>query len=307
MKFLKIILGSVVLSVIIVAIYFGFFNSSQDILIQKDIVQNDIFQNDIIQNYIVQNGIQNSTNTELIKWHSGDLFDVFVDPKDVVTINGQQTLLRATLKLKPELSDTYSEIGVYDQIKKPLIIIPIYTISAYLENGFYDFYNGKWNTCTTTKIQSTDRVGEQFSANAIKSLELLGYDSITDVELDKNPDILSKYDKIVVLHSEYVTQKEFDAITSHPHVIYLYPNALYAKIDANYINNTITLIRGHGYPDEKIGNGFNWKYDTTHPYEYDKECKNWEFYDIPNGKMLNCYPEQKVWKDKEFLKILKEL
>ena len=288
MKFLrKIILGSAILSVIIIAAYFEFFNSSQDVAIKKN--------------------LQNSTNTELIKWHSDDLFDVFVDPKDVITVNGQQSLLKATLKLKPELSDTYSEIGVYDQIKKPLIIIPTYTISAYLENGFYDFYNGKCNTCTTTKIQSTDKLGEQFSANAIKALELLGYDSITDLELDKNPDTLSKYDKIIVLHNEYVTQKEFDAITSHPNVIYLYPNALYAKIDVNYINNTITLIRGHGYPNENIGNGFDWKYDNTHPYEFDKECKDWKFYNIPNGKMLNCYPEQKVWKDKEFLKTLKEL
>jgi len=99
----------------------------------------------------------------------------------------------------------------------------------------------------------------------------------------------------------------FDAITSHPNVIYLYPNALYAEISTNFVDNTISLIRGHGYPDATIDNGFDWKYDNTRPYEFDKQCNNWEFYEIPNAKMLNCYPEQKIWKDEKFLKTLKEL
>ena len=286
MKFVKpIILGSMVLSVIVLVIYLGF--NTQDIPIQDN---------------------PDSTNSELIKWGSGSLFDVFVDPKDIVNVNGKQIPMKATFQLKPNLSDTYSEIGVYDEKNKPLFIIPIYTASAYARNGFYDFYNGNCDTsCLTTRIVPNDELGEQSSANAVKVLELLGYDSITDIELDTNPTILSKYDKIIVLHNEYVTKKMFDAITSHPNVIYLYPNALYAEISTNFVDNTISLIRGHGYPDASIDNGFDWKYDNTRPYEFDKECNNWEFYEIPNGKMLNCYPEQKIWKDEKFLKTLKEL
>jgi len=282
----KIVLGIVVLSVIGIAVYFG-INITHDIPMQKE--------------------RQISLNTELIKWSSGSLFDIFVDPKDFVTINGQQIPLKATFELKPDLSDTYSEIGVYDKKNKPLVIIPVYTASAYSEKGFYDFYNGKCDTCTTTKIVSMDKLAEQSSANAVKVLKLLGYDSITDIELDKNLDILLNYDKIILLHNEYVTKNMFNAITSHPNVVYLYPNALYAEISTNFVDNTISLIRGHGYPDKNIANGFDWKFENTNPYEYDKECKNWEFYNIPNGKMLNCYPEQKIWKDKEFLKALKEL
>jgi hypothetical protein len=285
MKFVKpIILGSIVLSVIVLVVYFGF--NTQDIPTQDN---------------------PDSANSELIKWSDGILFDVFVDPKDIVNIDGRQIPLKGTFKLKPNLSDTYSEIGVYDEKNKPLVIIPVYTASAYAKNGFYDFYNGNCNTCLTTKIVSIDELGEQSSANAVKVLELLGYDSVTDMELDKNPSILTKYDKIIMLHSEYVTKKMFDAITSHPNVIYLYPNALYAEISTNFVDNTISLIRGHGYPDASIDNGFDWKYDNTRPYEFDKECNNWEFYEIPNAKMLNCYPEQKIWKDEKFLKTLKEL
>ncbi|SMH72213.1 hypothetical protein [Candidatus Nitrosotalea okcheonensis] len=36
------------------------------------------------------------------------------------------------------------------------------------------------------------------------------------------------------MHNEYVTKKEFDAITSHPDVIFLYPDALYAQVRTNY-------------------------------------------------------------------------
>jgi len=281
------------LSVIIIIVYFGYFSTSQDIPNQKDEVG--------------QKDIQSSTNKQLIKWDSGSLFDIFVDPKDIVTIDGKQIPMKATFELKSNSSEVYSEIGVYDKKNKPLFIIPVYTASAYSKNGFYDFYSGKCDTCLTTKTVSIDALGEQSSANAVKVLKLLGYDSITDIELDKNPNILSKYDKIILLHSEYVTKNMFNAITSHPNVIYLYPNALYAEISTNFVDNTISLIRGHGYPDEKIANGFDWKFENTNPYEYDKECNNWKFYDIPNGKMLNCYPEQKIWKDKEFLKTLKEL
>jgi len=285
MNFIKpIILGSIVLSVIVLVIYFGF--NTKDIPTQDN---------------------PDSINSELIKWSDGILFNVFVDPKDIVNVNGKQIPIKATFQLKPNLSDTYSEIVIYDEKNKPLLIIPVYTASAYAKNGFYDFYNGNCNTCLTTKIVPNDELGEQSSANAVKVLELLGYDSITDIELDTNPTILSKYDKIIVLHNEYVTKKMFDAITSHPNVIYLYPNALYAEISTNFVDNTISLIRGHGYPDASIDNGFDWKYDNTRPYEFDKECNNWEFYEIPNGKMLNCYPEQKIWKDEKFLKTLKEL
>ncbi len=105
----------------------------------------------------------------------------------------------------------------------------------------------------------------------------------------------------------YVTKKMFDAITSHPNVIFLYPNSLYAEISTNYDDNTISLIKGHGYPESSINNGFNWEFENTHPYEYDTKCNDWEFYSITNGVMLNCYPEQIIWKDELFLKKIKDM
>lgn len=45
-----------------------------------------------------------------------------------------------------------------------------------------------------------------------------------------------------MLHSEYITQ-EFDAITQHPNVSHLHPNSSYARVQTNYDNNTLTLVR----------------------------------------------------------------
>ena len=103
----------------------------------------------------------------------------------------------------------------------------------------------------------------------------------------------------------------FDAITNHPNVIYLYPNALYAEIEVDYVDETITLIRGHNYPEPQITNGFDWEFDNTHPYEYDSLCADMKFYQIENGWMTNCYPENFFLKNTEslfnLLKLVKDL
>ena len=251
---------------------------------------------------------QSEEQTKLIEWVSGNLFKVLVDPKDIRVIDGESILLKATFGLKSDLTETYNQIGVFDQEEKPLVIIPTFTASAYASFGFYDYYNEECGEqCLTTKIVSEDNLDYTSSANGVKILNLLGYDSISDLELHKNPSILNNYDKIIVLHNEYVSKIMFDALTSHKNVVFLYPNALYAEIEIDIPNNQITLIRGHGYPESTIVNGFNWENENTHPYEFDKECNNFEFYKISNGFMLNCYPEQAIWQNSLLLKALKEL
>ena len=251
---------------------------------------------------------QNEEKTELIEWDSGNLFKVLVDPKDIRVIDGESIPLKATFGLKSELAETYNEIGVFDQEDKPLVIIPTFTSSAYAPFGFYDYYNERCGEqCLTVKIVSEDKLDYKSSANGVKILNLLGYDSISDLELHKNPNILNDYKKIIVLHNEYVSKIMFDALTLHKNVVFLYPNALYAEIEIDIPNNQITLIRGHGYPESTIVNGFNWENENTHPYEFDNECNNFEFYKIPNGFMLNCYPEQAIWQNSSLLKALKEL
>jgi hypothetical protein len=136
-------------------------------------------------------------------------------------------------------------------------------------------------------------------------LSTLNYSYITDVDIDKNPDILKQYKRVIVLHNEYVTKKEFDAITNHPDVVYLYPNALYAEVKSDYTTNTITLVRGHGYPDQDIRNGFGWGSDNS-KYEYNVNCDDWTFYTKANKTMLNCYPEYAMLYLPEMLVLLQK-
>lgn len=145
-------------------------------------------------------------------------------------------------------------------------------------------------------------------------------DVITDGKVSTDPHILDGYDKVILLHNEYVTQTEYSAIIHHKKVVYLYPNALYAEVKYDFAHNTITLVRGHGYPLTSIANGFGWKHDNTRE-EYDRDCNNWTFHnldeDYDNNSstkaiQLNCYPEYDtsddtpILEDVKFWKVVRE-
>jgi len=238
------------------------------------------------------------------------IFKVIVPVDKLIVDSNSKTITyqQANFELKPELSDLYQEIGNYDETKNTVVIYPTFTETAYSENGFYDYYDEKCDSsCLSVSIKSNFE-GEYASSRAsYQTLELLNYKIISDIDVDQNPNILSNYENIILLHNEYVTKKMFNAIVSHQNVIYLYPNALYAEIEVDYEKNIITLIRGHGFPDSNIDNGFNWKFDNTRPYEFDNVCNDWEFQKIDNGHMLNCYPEYTIFKDTNMLRTIKNL
>ncbi|HEV2192912.1 MAG TPA: hypothetical protein VGR54_04745 [Nitrosopumilaceae archaeon] len=192
--------------------------------------------------------------------------------------------------------------------QKTIVVAPLFTAAAYSHNGFYDYYRGECDTkCLTVSLNQAQNGSYVSSGNGVAILKsILGYSTITDADVDKNPRILQDFNRVILLHNEYVTKKEFDAITHHPNVIYLYPNALYAQVKVDYSKNTITLINGHAYPYKNIGNGFNWKYDNS-KFEYDTKCDSWQFVEINNGKMLNCYPESRILNDTDLINTIKEL
>jgi len=215
-----------------------------------------------------------------------------------------------TLGLNPNKMDVYNEVAVWNDPQKAVVVYPYFTSIAYNEPGFYTYFRGECDDCTTTKfaqptpLYTSSGIGHQ-------ALTLLGYPTITDMEIDRNPSILQQFDKVIMLHNEYVTRTMFDAITNHPNVLYLYPNALYAEIEVNYIDETITLIRGHNYPELEITNGFDWEFDNTHPYEFDSICQSIDVYKIKNGWMTTCYPENIFLKNSQqlfdLLKLIKDL
>lgn len=186
-----------------------------------------------------------------------------------------------------------------------VVIYPIFTQYAYESNGFYDYYNKKCGIeCLTVRldpnsIKPTYSVGE----SGYERLKQLNYTIITDIDVDRNPKILDAYDKVILLHNEYMTMTEFTAIKNHANVLYLYPNAMYAEIQYTQNNQTIKLIRGHSYPQINITNGFG--YVTTSQHEYDYKCDDYKWRTRPNGLGLTCYPELLLTHDREIFKQIK--
>ena len=242
---------------------------------------------------------------------SSSFFEIYGKSGDCIVSDEGNLIWRSlSLALNPNKMDMYNEVAVWNDPQKTVVVYPLLTFSAYNEPGFYDYYSGECDDCTTTKI-TQPTVLYTSSGIGHQALTILGYPSIPDIEIDKNPSILQQFDKVIMLHSEYVTRTMFDAITNHPNVFYLYPNALYAEIEVNYMDETITLIRGHNYPEPGITNGFDWELDNTHPYEFDSVCLDMEIYKIENGWMTNCYPENLFLQNTEqlfkLLKLIKDL
>jgi hypothetical protein len=232
---------------------------------------------------------------------SSSFFEIYGKYGDCIVSDEGNLIWRSlSLGLNPNKMGMYNEVAVWNDPQKTVVVYPYFTASAYNEPGFYTYYAGECDDCTTTKLTQPTI---QYTSSGIghQALTLLGYTAITDIEIDKNPSILQQFDKVIILHNEYVTRTMFDAITSHPNVLYLYPNALYAEIEVNYIDETITLIRGHHYPEPEITNGFDWEFDNTHPYEFDSTCAELYLYKIKNGYMTNCYPENLFLRDSQQL------
>lgn len=201
----------------------------------------------------------------------------------------------------------YSEYEELKPSKNVVVIYPILTQSAYEWGGQHDFFLGRCDSCLTTKIQNYYEKRYASSGHGFGVLEFLGYPIIDDLDVDKNPEILDEYDQVILLHNEYVTKAEFDAITNHKNVVYLYPNALSSEVKIDYQKNTSTLVKGPGFPEKERTNGFDWELDNSQ-YFTDWACENWKFYEVNNGQMLNCYPDKYLKNDGfDLLKKIKNL
>ncbi len=243
--------------------------------------------------------------SEKIKLDINSLFNIYGFEEQYEIKNGQKIWNDVKFELNPNNFELYEKLNNASH-ENTVVIFPIFTAAAYYEPGFYTFFRGECNEmCLTVEVQKEYPSDFTSSGNGFQVLKLLKYEILSDIDVDKNPDILKKYDKVILLHNEYVTKKEFDAITNHPKVIYLYPNALYAEVQADYNNRQITLLKGHNFPESEIINGFDWKFDNS-PLEYNVSCKEMGFDRIDNGWMLNCYPEGAIHQSKVLLEMIKE-
>jgi len=263
--------------------------------------------NESINKITVENILKEYYKLHTVKMSSTSIFDIYYTENDAELFRTKTIDPEKGVKL--EFNNKNSEF--YQNLKpnkNTIVIYPIFTAAAYSIPGFYDYYSGECDESCLTNVNFENPMIEHRSTGmSTVMLYGLGYDFITDIDVDKNPEILKKYETVILLHNEYVTQKMFDAITSHPKLIFLSPNALYAEIEVNYDNNTIKLIRGHDYPPG-VSNAFNYEIEERfHQYEYDTKCLNWEFIKIENGHHINCYPDEIIYNNLDILLKMKDL
>ena len=233
-------------------------------------------------------------------------FDTYLTPKNFNSCEIECVVFDGLKLVLNESGQKFIDILKPDD--NSVVIYPLFTASAYAEPGFYTYFAGACDESCITNLSFNYTGGTYNSSiHTAQILHAVGYNLITDIDVDQNPEILKNYDKIILLHNEYVTKKMFDAIVDHPNIIFLFPNALYAEIDVNYDDNTMSLIRGHDYPPG-IMNGFNYEIEEKfHKYEYDNTCLDWKFIEFKNGHALNCYPEGIIHENFDILLKLKEL
>ena len=297
----------VILCIIVPTIGVFIYVQNFDFTIINSTLSNSNSTNDNMDGYIEK---LHSTHTVQL-FSNNSYFDFYLTYDD--KIRSQQNLI--TLDgVRVEFDESLLE-DVVEQLKpsadvSSVVIYPIFTSAAYQEPGFYTYYRGECDESCITDVSFDVNVFEYTSSGlTAQIMYLLGYDFLTDIEVDQNPQLLQNYETVILLHNEYLTKKAFDAISSHPNLIFLFPNALYAEIDVNYDDNTMTLIRGHQYPPpENPANGFDYDIEERfHDFEYDTDCIDWEFIEFENGHHLNCYPELSDQKLLDILVSMKEL
>ena len=295
---------AIIIPILIVIFVIGFSISDMFDLKQKETEKEET--KPVLQDNVRLSVEQTKSDMTKIQLNIKSLFNIFGFEDNYEIINGKKIWLNTEFVLKPENMKLYEEISVYNDNQKSVVIFPIFTAAAYSEPGFYTHYRGECDEkCLTVELKDDYAPTFTVSGNGFQVFNLLGYEIISDIDVDQNPNMLEQYDKVILLHNEYVTKRMFDAITNHPNVIYLYPNALYAEVEFNEEENTITLIRGHSYPETHIVNGFDWQFDNS-ILEYNTDCFEMGFDKIDNGWMLNCYPETAIHKNKVLLKMIKD-
>lgn len=210
------------------------------------------------------------------------------------TIDQKIEIVSTNLEVPEIVSSASLQPYIINEKNKVIVIDPIFTGTAYNDNGFYDYWAKKCDeSCLNIPIcfdciLNLDAIYGK-NAKAVLIFEYLNYPIITDYDLAINPNIIFEYDTVIMLHNEYVTREMFDAVTSHPKVMYLYPNAFYNEVFLEGKN--IHLINVSHAPQ------FGWEYENTHPFEFDRDCKNWKTREIPQGEQLLCYPERRLLED----------
>ena len=193
------------------------------------------------------------------------------------------------------------------------LIKPTFTDAAY-DNKFYNFYTkyanapSKFNITTDLDLLNSKITNHQSGTvnNVFAMLQLIKVikwidnktliNVLSDLDVDKGKLFdrynMNMYNIVILGHQEYVTQKEYDNlkqfVANGGTMIVLDGNVFYAEVKYNDNNNTISLVKGHGW-------AFNGKSAWKSIDErWKDETKDWI------GSNYFCYKCVKIFKDNPF-------
>ena len=170
--------------------------------------------------------------------------------------SGKDTLLH---------NDTVANIS--EKSKNIGLIQRTFTDAAY-DNAFYLFYNMKHNNSTNntkyTNLLSSKIIKQHGTLPEFEIIldHLKWFTPKSNITLITDEDAhdassffldngTNKYDLVIVGHNEYVTQQEYNNLKSFVAkggtLIFLDGNVFYAEVKYNKENQTITLVKGHGW------------------------------------------------------------
>ena len=196
---MKSFLVLIIILVSIILVQQGFSEKTPKTSLKKADIENIIKTNN--KDFEVKAAKYFKTDKEWKKVKSTSVFETWVKDNDHQIINGKKIWNKVIFKI-----DSAKNYDKAKPDKKTVVVFPTFTDSAYSEPGFYTYYRAECDEkCLTIKIQNNFL--PQSNPNAVQVLRLLGYSFVTDVDVDKNPAILSTYNKVIILHNEYVTKK----------------------------------------------------------------------------------------------------
>lgn len=177
-----------------------------------------------------------------------------------------------------------------------ILIKPTFTISAYQPNSWYD--NKTKSVITYYNEPFTNRMEYGGAYNAFESLKDR-VDTVNDRYVSEHPEILNRYNTVILLHNEYMTRQEYNAIMNHTNVFYVFPNAGYRFVTYDINTNQITLLN---YTGNKYASSVWTSYEsnpTSQPKQVSEfnQCIlpfSYTKVNYPNGIGYNCYPEFQI-------------
>jgi len=205
----------------------------------------------------------------------------------VVSIGGIFGLV-VNINSMEELESTYDFLK--NSTQSTIVVYPTYTYYANEKNSLADVGTENCDRCETYMFDYGLRRPYGYSDIGGSFLPIAEryFNMTDDYIVNKHPEILDAFDRVILMRNTYVTENLRQTILSHDKVIYLFPDAMTKQI--NITNSTMTYIG---------------EYEPLHSmvpvWNDDNRCADWLFVPVENGYIMTCFPDVALINNNEML------